>query len=91
MNPTLEQLYAAIRADVTISELDKMLLIEKVRRETRNASSRSSLRQFLSRAGGGLLGNLITKYFGMGTLGRTAATLAGIGIGPRIDRGLFGR
>lgn len=84
---TLEQLYAAIRSDVTMSELDRLLLIEEVKRRAGNASGRTPIQKLLTMAGGGLIANLIAKYFGMGMLGRTASTLAGIGIGPRLAKG----
>ena len=81
MQPTVQDLIEEINRDFSISFLQKQDLIEAI---LSKASRHSPLASFASGVVGGVIGNLITKYFGMGVIGRSVSTVAGFGIGKAI-------
>ena len=83
-NISIGDLISAIGQDYGINSLEKVRLLAELKRTTGGAPNYSPLSNFMYGAFGTLFGNLIAKYFGMGTIGRGIATLAGAGIGSAM-------
>lgn len=84
-NRTLEDLYAAIRADMSLDVSAKAQLIEQVRGLTGMASSSTPLSALMMKGLGGVLGYLLSKYFGMSPMGQLISTVAGYGLGSALN------
>lgn len=80
-NATIRSLIEALDNDWSINSMEKIRLLAEIKRLTNNAPGWTPLGNVMYGAFGALFGNLITKYFGMGTVGRTIATLVGAGLG----------
>jgi len=83
-NAKIRDLIQALDQDWSINSLEKIRLLAEIKRLTNNAPGWTSLGNVMYGAFGALFGNLITKYFGMGTVGRTIATLVGAGLGSSL-------
>ena len=78
---TLADLFLAITQDYSLGQQQKDQLISQLKGVTNNAHPGSPLSALMYMGLGGLISNLIGKYFGMGRTGRTISTIAGLGIG----------
>jgi hypothetical protein len=81
---SLFDLYRAIQADPTIAGFQKDLLIQQVASAAGGASGSTPIAVLLARGGGGVLGYLISKYFGMGPVGQVVSTLGGMSLGKGL-------
>jgi hypothetical protein len=81
---TLFDLYREIQADPTLQFYERRRIEEALARATRNAPASTPLSAFAFIGGGGLIGYLISKYFGMGIVGRALSTLVGAGVGRQL-------
>ena len=82
--PTLQDLFKAIRGDPGISIIEQARLINQIKSLTQHANGSTPLSALMARGLGGTIGWLISKYFGMGSVGQIVSTLAGFGIGKSI-------
>lgn len=85
---TVQNVIDKIQADPTLDGLSKLRLVEIVLNE---APSTTPLEYLMQVGMGGVVGNLVARYFGLGFVGRTAATLAGASAGPSLAQRIFGR
>ena len=83
--PTLASLEYRILMDTTMSSWDKQQAIQALEADAGNVPKSTPLRIIAPRIGGGLLGYLIGKYFGMSLPGQLLATMAGYGIGKVVS------
>ena len=81
---SLYDLYRAIQADTTMAGFQKDLLIQQLTASTGNAPTYTPIAVLLSRGMGGVLGYLVSKYFGMGAVGQVVSTLGGVGLGRSL-------
>jgi F0F1-type ATP synthase assembly protein I len=84
-NRTLEDLYAAIRSDMTLDPATKAQLVGQVRGLTGMASSSTPLSALMMKGLGGALGYLLSKYFGLSPMGQLVSTVAGYGLGSALN------
>ena len=82
--PTLGVLKHRILSDVVLDIRQKQEALELLERETRGASDSTPLAALMSRIGGGALGLLFARYFGMGIPGQILATAGGYGLGKML-------
>ena len=82
---TLADLYTAIRGDIGLTPSEKQKIMGQVQGLTNNAPAGTPLSALMAQGLGGMLGYLISKYFGMGAVGRVASTLMGVGLGRMIN------
>ena len=80
-NTTIRSLLQALDQDWSINSLEKIRLLSEIKRLTNNAPDWTPLGNLMSGGFAALFGNLIGKYFGMGSAGRTIATFVGAGLG----------
>jgi len=85
---TLEDLYLAIMADPGLPQPDKSQLVSQVKGMVGFASSSTPISTLMARGLGGMIGWLISKYFGMGPVGQLISSLAGFGLGNAINNQL---
>jgi len=85
---SLADLYMAIRQDAGLPIMEKGQLVNQVKALTGHASESTPLSALTYKGLGGILGWLISKYFGMGPVGQTVAALAGFGIGRQLNNQL---
>jgi hypothetical protein len=85
---TLYDVYREINNDSSMSRLEREALIAQIKAATRNAPSSTPIQNLLAGGLGGAIGYVISKYFGMGGLGKTISTLAGFGLGRSIHNNL---
>jgi len=85
---TLQDLYAAIRADAGLPPVEKLGLINQLQGMTAGMPGSTPLSALMYKGLGGVIGWLISKYFGLGPVGQLVSTLAGAGIGSVINRQL---
>jgi hypothetical protein len=81
---TLHDLYLAIQHDTSISMMERQQLMQQIKGVTGFAPSSTPLTSLLSRGLGGVVGYLISKYFGMGVAGRVVGTAMGYGLGRLV-------
>jgi hypothetical protein len=82
--PTLGSLEYQILMDQRLSSWERELVLGNLRAEVGPVSKDTPLRDLAGRIGGGVLGWLVSKYFGMGVLGQSISALAGYGIGTQM-------
>jgi hypothetical protein len=85
---TLADLYMAIRADYGLPQSRKSQLVQQIQGMVAGAPVSTPLSSLLRRGLGGIIGWLISKYFGMGPVGQLVSATAGYGIGKAIDKQL---
>jgi hypothetical protein len=85
---SLADLYLAIRQDAGLPAMEKGRLINQVKGLTNHANESTPLSSLTYGGLGGILGFLISKYFGMGAVGQTVASLAGFGLGKKLNEQL---
>lgn len=83
---TLQDLYVAIRADAGLPTPKKAQIISQLKGLTQYADESTPLSALLHKGLGGILGWLISKYFGMGPVGQLVSAAAGYGIGSVLDK-----
>lgn len=83
---TLGDLFSEIQRDTELPAFVRVQLVSQVHGITGNAPSGTPISTLLKRGIGGILGSLIAKYFGLGGMGQTMATVAGFGLAPAVDR-----
>lgn len=83
---TLADLYRAIRADTGLDTGSKATLIDQIAAAAVGMGDTTPLSAVMYRLGGGIIGQLIARYFGMGLLGQATAALAGYGLGGALQR-----
>ena len=81
---SLFDLYRAIESDPTMAGFQKDLLIQQITNSTDNAPGYTPIAVLLSRGLGGVLGYLVSKYFGMGPVGQVVSSLGGMGLGRSL-------
>lgn len=81
---TLYDLYREIRADGGLSEFEKQRLINQVEGVTRGSPPGTPLGVLMAQGLGGTIGWLISKYFGMSTVGKVVSSLMGAGLGRKL-------
>lgn len=81
---SLFDLYRAIQSDPSMAGFQKDLLIQQITSATGNASAQTPVAVLLARGMGGVLGYLVSKYFGMGGVGQVVSTLGGVGLGKSL-------
>lgn len=83
--PTLSDLYNAIRADGGLDIVERAQLINQIKGMTGYEDGSTPLSDLMSKGLGSAIGWLISKYFGMGVVGQLVSTLAGYGIGSKLN------
>ena len=81
---TLGDVYAAITADRGLTPIERDRVLAQVRTLAQGRSESTQVSQLMSGLLGGILGQLISKYFGMGVMGQTMSAAAGFGLGRTI-------
>jgi len=84
--PTLADLYAAIRADHGISASEQSRIMAQLQAAVGMKPSSTPISSLMTQGLGGILGYLISKYFGMGVVSRAVSAFAGFGLGRAISR-----
>ena len=82
---SLADLYLAIRRDAGLPPFEKDRLINQLRSVTGGAGPGTPLSALTYGGLGGMLGWLISKYFGMGPVGQIVSTAAGFGLGKTLN------
>jgi len=85
---TLDDLLRAIRMDVGLPTAEKARLVNQIKSMTGFANAGTPLSSLTYGGLGGLLGWLISKYFGMGPTGQVVSSALGFGIGKRLNKQL---
>jgi hypothetical protein len=85
--PTLGTLEHHIQMDQRLEQWERQFVINNLNREIGHVPQGKStpLSEILPRVGGGVLGFLISKYFGLGAIGQALATAGGYGVGATIS------
>lgn len=83
--PTLGTLEHQILMDQRLSAWERDLVLGNLRAEVGAVPKDTPLSSLVGRIGGGVLGWLVSKYFGMGVIGQAISTLAGYGIGAQMS------
>jgi len=81
---TLYDLFLEIQRDVSISQMERAQLMEQIKGVTGNAPASTPLTVLMARGLGGVVGNLLARYFGMGTGAQLVSTALGFGLGRKI-------
>jgi hypothetical protein len=84
MQPTLQDLIRQLDSDNSINALERVRLLAEVKRLTNQAPGWTPLGSLMYGAFGALFGGLISRYFGMGAVGRTISAVVGAGIGSSM-------
>jgi hypothetical protein len=83
---TLGDLYAEIQNDYRIAAQERLAIMQRIDDATHGAAYGTPLSSLMQRGLGGIIGSLISKYFGLGGVGQGAMTAAGFGLAPMIGR-----
>ena len=84
--PTMGSLEQMIIMDNTIQAWEKQQALSQLKAEMGYAPSSTLLTpDMLRKIGGGVLGTLIARYFGMGMVGMAIAGAAGYGLGKVVS------
>lgn len=83
--PTLGTLEAQIAADNALNVLERNVALMRLRQDTRGLPKSTPLRDLVRELGGGVLGFLVSKYFGMTPVAQALSALAGYGIGKTVN------
>ena len=83
---TVADLLQAVQGDPNLSPADKQQIISAVVQSLGGSGASTPLSILATRGAGGIIGYLISRYFGMGPMGTAISTLAGIG-GSRMFGG----
>ena len=82
--PTLGTLEYEILMDQRLTNAERQLIIGNLKAEVGNVPDSTPLSTLAGRIGGGVLGWLVSKYFGMSGVGQAISALAGYGIGSQM-------
>jgi len=85
---TLSDLLLAVRRDAGLAPGEKAQLLQQIQGMTGHAHANTPLSALTYGGLGGVLGWLISKYFGMGGTGQVVSTALGFGIGKRLNKQL---
>ena len=85
---TLEDLFFAIKADVALDAARKQQVINEIHGMTGGMSASTPISALMLRGLGGMVGWLISKYFGMGPVGQLVSTVSGFGLGAALSNHL---
>ena len=77
----IRDLYQMIDSDWSINSLEKIRLLAEIKRLTNNAPDWTLLGNIMYGSFAAVFGNLIGKYFGLGSTGRAITTAIGLGFG----------
>ena len=80
----LNDIYREIQQDVSLQQSERMELLASLRRETGGVPGSTPLSVLLSYGAGGILGFIIAKYFGMGSVGRAVSSAMGAQLGRMV-------
>ena len=83
--PTVKDLMRAIESDPSLSSNARQSLLGQLEIMLRGVAKNTSLSKVVSMGLGGLAGYLISKYFGMGLIGRALVTVGGMGLGSALS------
>ena len=83
--PTLGTLEYQILMDQRLTNAERQLIIGNLKAEVGNAPPDTPLASLAGRIGGGVLGWLVSKYFGMSGVGQAISAMAGYGIGAQMS------
>lgn len=83
-SPTIEDMLIEIRKDPALTVGQKLALTAQLGNVAGSLPRSTPLGAIGSAMLGAVLSNLVAKYFGMGIIGRTVATVAGFGLGSSI-------
>lgn len=83
---TLEDLFFAIKADVALDDARKQQLMNQIKGVTTGMPTNTPISALMLRGLGGMVGWLISKYFGMSPVGQLVSTVAGFGLGVALDK-----
>lgn len=84
IGPTLGDLVDAIQADRGLTAVESQQLLAEVQRLAGAHSDSTPLSSLMFSGFGGILGYLISKYFGMGNIGQAVSAMAGFGLGRSL-------
>lgn len=82
--PTLADLVEAIKDDRRLTPVEEKKLLAEVKALAGSSSLSTPISSLMYKGVGGILGYLISKYFGMGSVGRALSTVAGFGLGRAV-------
>lgn len=82
---TLADLFQAIQADAGIDTASKSSILQQLLSALQGMPASTPLSAVMYKVGGGILGMLISKYFGMGLMGQAVSALAGYGLGSSLN------
>lgn len=83
--PTLGTLEYQILMDQRLSNAERQLILSNLKAEVGPVPESTPLSDLAGSIGGGVLGWLISKYFGMSGVGQAISALAGYGIGGQMS------
>ena len=86
VSPTLEDLYTRIRSDPSLSPQQALMTVTQIQGATGMASPQTPISQLIARGLGGILGYLISKYFGAGVMGQLLSAVAGAAVGNEMAK-----
>ena len=81
---TVGDLLSAIVADKGVSEPEQHQLIQQIMVQVNHAPVDTPLSSLMGGGLGGIVGMLISRYFGMGVLGRTVSAVGGFGLASSL-------
>ncbi len=81
---TLFDLYREIRRDSALSLAERERTISAVSSQLGNPPSSTPLSSLMTAGVGSILGYVVSKYFGMGTIGRAITSAIGLGVGKTL-------
>ena len=82
--PTIGSLEDLIMGDQLMDMSRKRMALQRLRQETAGLPRQTPLQLVMSRLGGGALGYVIAKFFGMSPVGQMLTTMAGFGLGKTM-------
>jgi len=85
---SLADLYYAVRADQSLQQQQKQLLLLQIQQLSNGAPPSTPLSSLMLRGLGGIVGVLISRYFGLGAVGQLVDAVSGVGIGGALYRKL---
>ena len=82
--PTLADLVQHILIDRGLTDQERQELLQQIQMFVRGAAGTTPLSSLMSGGLGGILGQQIGKYFGMGLVGQLLSSAAGFGLGRTV-------
>lgn len=81
---TVNDLLSALEADQGVSHAEKAQLIQNIQMTIGQVPGNTPLSSLMNRGLGGMLGMLISRYFGMGLLGQAVSAVSGFGLASSL-------